>query len=82
MGAREARHPVQIRLPGWAVDYITNRAGEGNTTRSHVMIEALQCLQRHDLEQLMEQGYREMAALNETLAEENLAAGAETWPPQ
>jgi hypothetical protein len=80
MAAREPSRPVQLRLPAWAAEFVDKRAREQSTSRSTVMIQAIGCLQQHELEQLMEQGYREMAQLDEALAEQNLSAGTETWP--
>ena len=82
MATRQPSKPVQLRLPAWAAEYVDKRAAEGSTTRSGVMIQALECLRQRDREQLMEQGYREMAGPNGEPAKDRPAAKAESgsWP--
>jgi hypothetical protein len=82
MASRQPSTPVQLRLPAWAAEFIDTQAKEGGTTRSGVMIQALECLRQRELERLMEQGYREMAESNQALAEDGLTAGGEAWPSQ
>ncbi len=64
--------PFNVRLPEWAVQYINERAATSGTTKTDVLLEALQSLKVQDREALMRQGYEEMREINRLLAEESL----------
>jgi hypothetical protein len=53
--------PVQVRLPEAVDDLLTELSRERGESKTSVVIEALECLRRHDLERRMEAGYRELA---------------------
>jgi predicted transcriptional regulator len=54
--------PVQVRLPEAVDDLLTELAEERGASKTSVVIEALECLGRQELERRMEAGYRELAA--------------------
>jgi hypothetical protein len=53
--------PVQVRLPETVDDFLTELARERGESKTSVVIEALDCLRRQELERRMEAGYRELA---------------------
>ena len=53
--------PVQVRLPEAVDDLLTELARERGESKTSVVIEALECLRRQELERRMEAGYRELA---------------------
>jgi predicted transcriptional regulator len=53
--------PVQVRLPKAVDDLLTELARERGESKTSVVIEALECLGRQELERSMEAGYRELA---------------------
>ena len=53
--------PVQVRLPEAVDDLLTELARERGESKTSVVIEALGCLRRQELERRMEAGYRELA---------------------
>ncbi len=53
--------PVQVRLPEAVDDLLTELAHERGESKTSVVIEALECLRRQELERSMEAGYRELA---------------------
>jgi hypothetical protein len=53
--------PTQFRLPPWAVDFIARETAERGVTKTDVVLEALERLKRERFEELMAEGYREMA---------------------
>jgi hypothetical protein len=53
--------PVQVRLPEAVDDLLSELARERGESKTSVVIEALECLRRQDLERRMEAGYRELA---------------------
>jgi hypothetical protein len=64
--------PFNVRLPEWAVQYINERAATSGTTKTDVLLEALQSLKVQDREALMRKGYEEMREIDRLLAEESL----------
>jgi hypothetical protein len=64
--------PFNVRLPEWAVQYIDQRAAAVGTTKTDVLLEALQSLKMQDREALMRKGYEEMREIDRFLAEESL----------
>ncbi len=79
-GASHAAKPAQFRLPVWAKEFLNERAKTQGTTRTQVVLEALECLRSRETERLMEEGYREMADENRSLAEQGLLAAEDSWP--
>jgi predicted transcriptional regulator len=53
--------PVQVRLPEAVDELLTELARERGESKTSVVIEALECLHRQELERRMETGYRELA---------------------
>jgi hypothetical protein len=72
--------PAQFRLPPWAVEFIAQRAESHATTKTDVVLEALECLRVRETEELMAEGYLARADENVRLAEEGLLAAEETLP--
>jgi len=64
--------PFNVRLPGWAVQYISERAAVSGTTKTEVLLEALRSLKVQDREALMRKGYEEMREIDRLIAEESL----------
>ena len=64
--------PFNVRLPDWALQYINERAAATGTTKTDVLLEALQELKLQDREALMRKGYAEMREIDLTMAEEAL----------
>ena len=64
--------PFNVRLPEWAVRYIDERATASGTTKTDVLLEALQSLRVQDREALMRKGYEEMREIDRIIAEESL----------
>jgi hypothetical protein len=64
--------PFNVRLPDWALGYINERAVATGTTKTDVLLEALQALKVQDREALMRKGYAEMREIDKLIAEESL----------
>jgi hypothetical protein len=64
--------PFNVRLPDWALQYINDRAVASGTTKTDVLLEALQALKVQDREALMRTGYAEMRDIDRLMAEESL----------
>ena len=64
--------PFNVRLPEWALQYINERAVASGTTKTDVLLEALQALKVQDREALMRKGYEEMRQIDRIMAEESL----------
>ncbi len=64
--------PFNVRLPDWALQYINERASASGTTKTDVLLEALQALKAQDREALMRKGYEEMRDIDRLMAEEAL----------
>jgi hypothetical protein len=64
--------PFNVRLPDWALQYINERAVATGTTKTDVLLEALQALKVQDREALMRKGYEEMRDIDRLMAEEAL----------
>ena len=64
--------PFNVRLPDWALQYINQRAFATGTTKTDVLLEALQALKVQDREALMRKGYAEMREIDKLIAEESL----------
>ena len=72
--------PAQFRLPPWAAEFIAQRAASRATTKTDVVLEALECLRTRETEQLMAEGYLARADEDLQLAEDGLLAAEETLP--
>lgn len=72
--------PVQFRLPAWARDFLDEQSRQAGSTKTEVVVEALECLREKELAALMAEGYRELADLNSELAEESVAIAHEVLP--
>lgn len=77
MGDPSGTRQAQFRLPLWAAEFVDHRARQRAQTKTQVVVEALAYLRDRDLDELMEEGYRERSPLGEQIAEAALAAGAE-----
>jgi hypothetical protein len=64
--------PFNVRLPDWALQYINDRATATGTTKTDVLLEALQALKVQDRQALMLKGYAEMREIDKLIAEETL----------
>ena len=64
--------PFNVRLPDWALQYINERAATSGTTKTDVLLEALQALKVQDRQALMRKGYAEMREIDRIMAEEAL----------
>ena len=64
--------PFNVRLPDWALQYINERAVASGTTKTDVLLEALQALRVQDREALMREGYEEMQEIDRIMAEESV----------
>ena len=64
--------PFNVRLPDWALEYINDRAVASGTTKTDVLLEALQALKVQDREALMRKGYEEMRDIDRLMAEESV----------
>lgn len=58
---------TQFRLPPWALEFIERAAAQRHTTKTQVVLDALQCLQEQELEELMAEGYESLPAQDEML---------------
>lgn len=54
-------HPVQVRLPEWAFEFVESVKAETGGSRTAVLIEALTCLMQTRRERELAVGYLEMA---------------------
>lgn len=72
--------PAQFRLPEWAYLFVEERSAVTGSTKTEVVLEALECLRQREVEVLMAQGYVERAAQDREHAEAGLKAAEESWP--
>ena len=59
--------PAQFRLPPWAHEFLAEEASATGTSKTEVVLDALEDYKRKRLETLLAEGYREWA--DENLAE-------------
>jgi len=78
--SRTPTRPVQVRLPEAADSFLSGLAHELGTTKTQIVIEALECLRKQRLERQMEAGYRELADGQAQIVEAGLAAGLPAVP--
>lgn len=72
--------PVQVRLPESVDDFLTELARERGESKTSVVIEALDCLRRQELERRMEAGYRELAGGQDAVVRGALTASLPVIP--
>lgn len=53
--------PAQFRLPAWAHEFLAEESALTGTTKTDVLLDALEALKRTRLEESMTAGYRECA---------------------
>lgn len=80
MSTAAGTKPVQFRLPAWAREFLDEQARLAGSTKTEVVVEALECLREKELAAAMAEGYRELADFNKQLAEETIGIAAETLP--
>jgi hypothetical protein len=61
---------TQFRLPPWATEFLERAAEQRKTSKTQVVLDALECLREHEIEQLMAEGY-EAAGCEEGLFDEH-----------
>ena len=59
--SRTRTRPVQVRLPEAIDDFLTGLARDQGESKTQIVVEALECLQKQLVERRMEAGYRELA---------------------
>ena len=72
--------PVQFRLPAWARDFLDEQSRRAGSSKTEIVVEALECLREKEVAALMAEGYRDLADLNSELAEESIGIAVETLP--
>lgn len=75
-----AGQAVNVRLPEWATEFVEERSKVRRESKTQVIVEALSCLRGQETEDLMREGYMALRQESVALAEEGMAAGAETLP--
>lgn len=77
---RSGTRPVNFRLPEWVIAYLAERAEMRRTTKTQVLVEAVDCLRERERAALMAEGYVDRGEDAVELAETALPAAAETLP--
>jgi hypothetical protein len=80
MAGGQAAKLFNVRLPGWASDFVDQRSVETGTSKTQVMVDAISCLRAEHVQSLMREGYEEMREISCQMAEEDMAAGCESLP--
>jgi len=78
--SRTPTRPVQVRLPESADAFLSGLAHELGKTKTQIVVEALECLQKQRLERQMETGYRELADGQAQIVKAGLTAGLTAVP--
>ena len=78
--SRTPTRPVQVRLPEATDALLSGLARELGRSKTQIVIEALECLQKQRLERQMEAGYRELAGAQAQIINAGLAAGLMAIP--
>ena len=78
--SRTPTRPVQVRLPEAADALLSGLAHELGRSKTQIVIEALDCLQKQRLERQMEAGYRELADAQAQTVIAGLVAGLPAIP--
>lgn len=74
------RRPAQFRFPEWAHVFVEEHAASTGSTKTEVVLAALECLRQSEVDELMAQGYAARAAESHQLSEAGLQAAEESWP--
>jgi hypothetical protein len=74
------RRPAQFRFPEWAHVFVEERAAASGTTKTEIVLAALECLRQSEVDELMAEGYVARAAESLELSEAGLKAAEESWP--
>ena len=72
--------PVQVRLPDAVNDFLTQLAVDRHDSKTQIVVEALELLREHLLEEQMEEGYREIGDSQIELAKAMQPLVAEALP--
>lgn len=80
MNYSTATRPAQFRFPEWAHVFVEERAAASGSTKTEVVLEALECLRQQEVDELMAEGYVARAAESRELAEASLKAAEKSWP--
>ncbi|MDO8914807.1 MAG: hypothetical protein Q7W16_01835 [Coriobacteriia bacterium] len=62
--------PAQFRLPQWAHEFLAQEASATGATKTDVLVEALETYKEKRFDELMVEGYRELADENLRVARE------------
>jgi hypothetical protein len=74
------RRPAQFRFPEWAHVFVEERAASTGSTKTEVVLAALECLRQSEVDELMAEGYAVRAAESSRLSEAWMQAAEESWP--
>ncbi len=72
--------PSQFRLPEWAALVRRGARCRQPSTKTEVVLAALECLRQRDVEELMAEGYIANAEEDREFAELAWPVAMETWP--
>ncbi len=72
--AQYTTKPAQFRLPAWAHDFLAQEAASTGTSKTEVVLEALEEYKRARFEEHLAEGYREWG--EENLAQSKASDGA------
>lgn len=75
-----SRRPAQFRFPEWAHIFVEERAAASGSTKTEVVLAALECLRQSEVDALMAEGYTARADESRELSEVGLKAAEESWP--
>ena len=80
MSYSSSSRPAQFRFPEWAHLFVEERAAAAGSTKTEVVLEALECLRQREVDEHMAEGYMARAAESREIAEGGLKAAEESWP--
>jgi hypothetical protein len=72
--------PAQFRFPEWANLFVEEQAAAAGSTKTEVVLRALECLRERQLEDLMAKGYVARANEGRDFSEVALGAAEDSWP--
>ena len=75
-----AKRPAQFRFPEWAHLFVEERAAAAGTTKTEVVLRALECMREREVEEAMAEGYLARASAARVFAEVAIKAAEESWP--
>ena len=75
-----AKRPAQFRLPEWAHLFVEERAAAAGTTKTEIVLRALECLREREVEEAMAEGYLARASADRDFAEVAIRVSEESWP--